>query len=275
MKRRADSTWTWTRTKMTRRIAVDIGNSRVAIGFFDDRKLLETIYYNQYDTKCAINQLKESIANDGVSTVAVSSVVVALKAKFMVELVGKDLRLIEVAHHLQRKVTNIYPTLGTDRLANAVAVLELYVKDKAADAGIVIDFGTATTLTAVSKSGELLGGMITLGLMETLRALHTSLDQLPQTTIQGKFQDGTITPFATNTENAIIHGTVLAHASFVERWIEASQAAIEGTAIIVTTGGLAHFFGRKLTGVDYVDAGLTLKGINLIAAEAEVREDLD
>src|SRR3954451_633159 len=55
---------------------------------------------------------------------------------------------------------------GADRIVNAVAAYDLY-----GGPAIVVDFGTATTLDAVSAQGEFLGGAIMPGIEISLDAL--------------------------------------------------------------------------------------------------------
>jgi type III pantothenate kinase len=201
-------------------------------------------------------------------TVAVSSVVPSAREIIVGLLKQNNVPTIAVSLENQKSISNTYPTLGHDRLANTIALLKLYVKD-AADAGIVIDFGTATTLTGVSKAGKLIGGMITLGLKATMQAIYSNIDQLPLLDVESIFQRDSLNPLATTTEEAILNGTILGHIAMVEGWISQSKRQMGGSTVVVATGGLSHFFSDALTGsIDFFDADLTLKGINLIAEEA-------
>ena len=58
--------------------------------------------------------------------------------------------------------------VGADRIANAVAAIDLF-----GGPAIVIDFGTATTYDALSAKGEYLGGAIAPGIDISLDALYT------------------------------------------------------------------------------------------------------
>jgi type III pantothenate kinase len=252
---------------MVKRIAVDIGNSTIACALFDDGALLHKWYHSVKETAEAALSLVSKHKDEGVSTVAVSTVVPSAKADLLDRLKQAEVPTTEISLATQMSISNTYPTLGHDRLANTTAALKLYVKD-VAEAGIVIDFGTATTLTAVSSSGRLLGGLITLGLKETLKAIYTNTDQLPLLDVKTVFQPDKIDPLATTTNEAILNGTILAQIALVERWIEESRKRIDGSTVVVATGGLSHFFSDALTGsIDHFDSDLTLKGINIIAAE--------
>ena len=61
-------------------------------------------------------------------------------------------------------------TIGADRLANAVAVNELYGRP-----AIVVDFGTAVTFDVVSAAGDYVGGVIAPGL-ESMTTFSLSSD---------------------------------------------------------------------------------------------------
>src|SRR3972149_10746936 len=64
--------------------------------------------------------------------------------------------------------------VGADRICNAIAVYEKY-----GGPAIVVDFGTATTYTAVSASGEFLGGAIAPGVGISVGALAEHPARLP------------------------------------------------------------------------------------------------
>src|SRR5207247_9145739 len=56
--------------------------------------------------------------------------------------------------------------VGPDRIANAVAAYDLY-----GGPSIVVDFGTANTIEAISEKGEYLGGAIFPGIEISMDAL--------------------------------------------------------------------------------------------------------
>jgi len=258
-----------------KRIAVDIGNSTIACALFDDTTVVSKWYHGLEKIEAAVESIREMHHAEVVSSVAISTVVPAARDVMKDRLEQAQVPVFVVSLQEQRAITNTYPTLGLDRLANLVSLLRNYVKDEA-DAGIVIDFGTATTLTAVSKTGQLLGGMITLGLRATLKAIYSNADQLPLLDVENVLNVDTLEPLATTTKEAIINGTVLAQIALVERWIKESKKRIDGKAVVVATGGSSHYFSDAFTGsINFFDSDLTLKGINLIAEEAEDRADRD
>ena len=71
--------------------------------------------------------------------------------------------------------------VGADRIVNAVAAYEKFGKAPAAGRPmIVVDFGTATTLDAVSAKGEYLGGAICPGVQISADALFQRAARLPR-----------------------------------------------------------------------------------------------
>ncbi len=80
---------------------------------------------------------------------------------------------------LQVKYTN-HQELGADLIANAVAAVKIHPgKDI-----IIVDFGTATSLCAVSAKGEYLGGTLIPGLDIAMEALAERTARLPVVEIQ-------------------------------------------------------------------------------------------
>jgi pantothenate kinase type III len=69
--------------------------------------------------------------------------------------------------------------VGADRIADAMGALKLYPGRNL----IVVDFGTATTLTAITKDGEFLGGNILPGVRLALEALVEKTAKLPSVEI--------------------------------------------------------------------------------------------
>ena len=69
--------------------------------------------------------------------------------------------------------------VGADRIANAIAASELYPNGNV----VVVDFGTAITVDAVSVEREYLGGAICAGLGLAMEALGTKTAKLPHVEI--------------------------------------------------------------------------------------------
>jgi len=70
--------------------------------------------------------------------------------------------------------------VGTDRIANAIAATSLFPNKNI----IVIDFGTATTFCAISKTKDYLGGIILPGIRISMEVLESKAAQLPSVEIK-------------------------------------------------------------------------------------------
>ena len=65
--------------------------------------------------------------------------------------------------------------VGADKIANAIGAIALFPERNL----LIVDFGTATTLCAVSRDKEYLGGIITPGLNMSMAALDSKTARLP------------------------------------------------------------------------------------------------
>jgi type III pantothenate kinase len=65
--------------------------------------------------------------------------------------------------------------VGADKIANAIGAVELYPGRNL----LIVDFGTATTLCAVTRDKEYLGGVITPGIHTSMAALESNTARLP------------------------------------------------------------------------------------------------
>jgi type III pantothenate kinase len=118
--------------------------------------------------------------------------------------------------------------LGADRFAAALGARTL----APGKALVVATCGTATTVDAVSRDGEFLGGMILPGLGLMLDSLARGTAQLPATSA-----DAPLPPvFADNTFDAIRSGCVSAQAGAIAR----AFAALPAELCILSGGAAGH-----------------------------------
>jgi len=143
--------------------------------------------------------------------------------------------------------------VGADRLANALAVLEL-----AAPAGryLVVDFGTAATFDLVEAPNRYLGGAIAPGPETAAEALAQRAAKLPRFDLVPP-PKGVV---GKNTIEALQSGLVLGYASLVDGMIERFAGEV-GPLLVVATGGFAGVIEGLCRRIDRVDPDLTLKGI--------------
>jgi len=144
--------------------------------------------------------------------------------------------------------------VGSDLIANAAAAYARFRSNC-----IVVDFGTATTFTAVVEPGEMLGVAIAAGLGTITNALVERTAQLPQIEL---------TPppsvIGRNTIHAMQAGLVVGHIAMVEGLVGRIKAELGG-AQVIATGGLSTVLAPHTGCFDAVDPWLTLDGLSLIA----------
>ncbi|HXF81258.1 MAG TPA: type III pantothenate kinase [bacterium] len=144
--------------------------------------------------------------------------------------------------------------VGADRIANAVAVVEKY-----GGPAIVVDFGTATTFTAVSAQGDFLGGAIAPGVGISVEALAEHAAQLPYVElVQPR------TAIARSTVAAMQAGIIFGAVGQVLEIIRRMRNELGGEATVVATGGWAEVIIGECGCIDHYDPLLTLEGLRLI-----------
>jgi type III pantothenate kinase len=143
--------------------------------------------------------------------------------------------------------------VGADRIADAVGAFDLY-----GGPTIVVDFGTATTLEAISEKGEYLGGSILPGIEISLDALFgraaalRRVELVEPRSVIGK-----------STVESIQSGAVYGFAAQVDGIAARIEAEI-GTATVVATGGLAGLIAPLSSRIQHHEPWLTLHGLRLI-----------
>jgi type III pantothenate kinase len=143
--------------------------------------------------------------------------------------------------------------VGADRIANAVAALDLY-----GGPAIIIDFGTATTYDALSAKGEYLGGAIAPGVDISLDALYTRTAALRRVEL--------IEPrsvIGRTTVESIRSGAIFGFAGQVDG-ICRRMAQELGDPVVVATGGLAELIAPYTSSITQVEPWLTLHGLRVV-----------
>jgi len=147
--------------------------------------------------------------------------------------------------------------VGTDRIANALAALDLYGAPC-----IVVSFGLATTFDVVNENGEYVGGAIAPGAEVSLAALGDQGAQLRRVEL---VRPGSV--IAKNTVEAMQSGAIYGLAGQVDgivRRMRAELGVAESVLEVVAAGGFAE---RVLGDCDTVtrhEPHLTLHGLRLI-----------
>ena len=128
--------------------------------------------------------------------------------------------------------------VGADRIADAVGAMKLY-PDKNL---IIADFGTATTLCALSADKQFLGGNIIPGVRLSMEALETRTAQLPSVEI---IPPGCV--LGRSTVESIQAGLYWSNVGTVRELVSRiSDEVFAGEKpLVIGTGGFAQLFSRE------------------------------
>src|SRR3972149_3888184 len=144
--------------------------------------------------------------------------------------------------------------VGADRVADAVAVINLY-----GGPACVIDFGTATTFNAVTKEGDYLGGAITAGINLAAEALFQRTAKLPSIDIQRP-----PSVIGRNSVHAMQSGLLFGYVAMVEGMVTRFRAELGEDMKVVATGGLVGIVAKETDVIDVISPWLTLDGLRML-----------
>ena len=246
-------------------IAVDAGNTQTVVGLFDGEELVDhwRIATNADRTSDEHALLmSQFLAQHGgdfdqVSGMVVSSTVPRLTAVLRT-LAERYLRVAPVVIEpgTRSGIPILYENprqVGPDRIANAVAAWDRY-----GGPTIMVDFGTATTVDAISAKGEYLGGAILPGIEISLDALFARAAALSWVEL--------VKPrrvIGKTTAESVQSGVLYGFASAVDGLVTRFQAEL-GPCTVVSTGGLAELVTPVTATIGHHDPWLTLRGLRLI-----------
>lgn len=249
-------------------LVLDIGNSLIKAGLFDDKTLVGTYLLSSHpvSTEELTSYLKEKpIQNALISSVnskadeVVKTALDQQKIKYTLLDPSKLKLILDVDEPGQ---------LGADRIANAYGALTRFPINDA----IIIDIGTAITADLVAKEGRYLGGMIYLGADLCAKALSEYTDKLPLVTTKKPSS-----ALAKTTETHLQAGIYYGQLGAIERMIaELKCSALNPSSIkIIATGGATRneeFVQDLKELVDFIDPHLTLVGMHEILTELTKKE---
>ena len=144
--------------------------------------------------------------------------------------------------------------LGADLVVTAVAGLQYYGAPL-----ILIDMGTATTVSVVDEKHNYIGGMILPGVKVSLESLVNRTSQLPRISLEAPRRI-----IGKNTIDCMKSGTVIGQAACLDGLIERIIEELGYEAPVVATGGLSGSIVPYCKREILYDNELTLKGLGII-----------
>jgi type III pantothenate kinase len=247
-------------------LTIDAGNTSTVIGLFNDGELAD-----HWRIATAAERTSDELAlmiqqflgfhgfsfDAQVTGVAIASGVPRVTAALR-EMTEKYFRFAPLV--IEPGVRTGMPILydnpkevGADRIANAVAAYDLY-----GGPSIVVDFGTANTVEAISEAGEYLGGAIFPGIEISLDALFGRAAGLRRIElVEPKHVIGK------STVESIQSGVIYGFSGQVDALVDRFRAEL-GDCTVIATGGLAELIGPHTRNVQHYEPWLTLFGLRIV-----------
>ena len=246
-------------------LCLDVGNSQIYGGIFKDDEILFQFRKTSKDRSSSdeIGIFLRSVLRENgfsykdISKIAICSVVP--DALYSIKgccrkYFSIDPFILQPGAKTGLKIRYKNPLeVGADRIADAIAVTELFPGQNA----IVVDFGTATTICAVTDKKEFLGGNIVPGVRLAMEALEANTAKLPIVEILNPE-----TSVGRSTVESIQAGIYWSNVGMIrELTKKMSEEVFAGEKpLVIGTGGFAHLFQQEKL-FDHVVPDLILKGM--------------
>lgn len=244
-------------------LAVDIGNTNISVGGFKGEELIFAARIatelcksdQQYACELANIFGLNQISHEPRGGAAICSVVPSLTDVLAdaVQLLGYG-PVVKVGPGVKTglniKRDNPAGT-GCDMVCSAVGALAAYALPC-----IIIDMGTATTISALDRTGTLAGASILPGVRISLDALRGHAALLPDVEIEPPSQ-----LIGKNTADSMKSGIVYGAASMLDGMVARFEHELGGPCTAVATGGLAGRIVPYCKRDILLDETLTLQGL--------------
>ena len=247
-------------------LAIDIGNTNIVLGCMEGKEILKearmaTDTLKTSDQYCA--ELKGmldllEVDRSAIEGCIISSVVPPVLNSFrtaIIKLTGKNPLVVGPGIKTGINILLDNPAMaGGDLIVAAVAALAEYQPPL-----LVIDMGTATTITAIDTKGSFLGGCVCPGVKISAEALSGRTAQLPAVSLEAPKR-----AIGRNTVDCMQSGLMMGHAAMVDGMVDRMEAELGCKVRVVATGGIARFVipmcRRQMT----YDKDLLLKGLGIL-----------
>lgn len=247
-------------------LVIDIGNTNITLGLYDDNELLGTYRLttwfkrtsDEYGFMITHFLQASNVKTSDIDDVIISSVVPKIMHSFT-NSIRKYVHKIPlivgpgIKTGISIKMDNP-KEMGADRIVDAVGAHFTYGGDI-----LVIDFGTATTFEYVNAQGEYLGGCITPGIEISAQALTSNTAKLPEVEIKP-----TTKILGSNTIAGMQAGIFFGNIGQCEYIIQKFKEETQKDLKVIATGGLGRIISENTNYIDIYDPDLTFKGLRII-----------
>lgn len=247
-------------------LAIDIGNTNIVIGCINNEKILfnERVWTNHKatDLEYAI-QIKNIFEIYGINTAEIDGAVISSVVPSITETLESAVKKLTGCSPLivgpgmktgLRIIIDNPAQLGSDLVVDAVAGIKYYGAPL-----IIIDMGTATTVSVIDRDENYTGTLIIPGMRTSLDALVSGAAQLPKVKL-----DSPQRVVGTNTSESMANGIMYYTAAGLDGCIDRIEEELGEKCTVVATGGLAATVAPLCRKDVILDDDLLLKGLMLL-----------
>ena len=255
-------------------LAVDIGNTNIVLGGMEGERIvfearMATDFIKTSDQYCAELKSMLNLFEVDPTTIEgsiVSSVVPPLLNSFKTairKLTGKTCLLVGPGIRTGLNIRMDNPSeIGSDLIVAAVAGIAQYGAPL-----LLVDMGTATTITAIDAEACFVGGCICPGVRISMEALTGRTAQLP-----GISLDKPQRAIGKNTRDCMRSGIMLGAAAMLDGLLDRMEQELGAPVRVVATGGIARFVLPLCRREIIYDGSLMLKGLRLLDQKNQPKE---
>ena len=247
-------------------LAIDMGNTNIVIGCIDDEKIYfeermatdhsktELEYYVLFKTVLDLYQIEHIKITGAILSSVVPPLVNVIKSA-VEKLIGVSPFIVGSGIRTGLNIIMDNPRqLGSDLVVDAVAGVNEYGAPL-----IIIDIGTATTISVVDKNRNYIGGCIMPGVKVSADSLVSKTAQLSRVSLSAPAKC-----IGKNTIDCMKSGIIFGHAACLDGMIERMEAELGYKCTILATGGLAKTIISHCRRKIIEDQELLLKGLKII-----------
>ena len=247
-------------------LAIDIGNTNIVIGCIEKEKIYfvertstnisktELEYMVEFKILLELYQIKVKEITGCIIASAVPPLINIVRAS-LEKLLRISPMIVGPGLKTGLNILMDNPAqVGSDLIVNAVAGLKHYGAPL-----IIIDMGTATTISVVDDKKNYIGGMILPGVKVSLDSLVNRTSQLPKISLEAPRKI-----IGKNTIDCMKSGIIMGQAASMDGMVERVWDELGYHAKAVATGGLAGCIVPYCRHEIIYDNELTLKGLGII-----------
>lgn len=247
-------------------LAVDVGNTNIVMGCIDEEKIY---FVERAATDIAKTELEYAIQIKtvlelyGIEMNKIQGAIISSVVPPLVNIIKKaiakivNVKQLVVGPGIKTGINICMDNpgqVGSDLVVDAVAGISYYGAPL-----VIIDMGTATTISVIDEKKNYIGGMIFPGVKVSLESLVAKTSQLPRISLEAPKRT-----IGKNTIECMKSGMVYGQASCLDGMIERIEEELKLQTTVIATGGLAKEIVPHCKHKVIVDDELALKGLKII-----------